>query len=135
MLVFHYWLKNRGIKAFILISMGVFVLLWGYITYKQGIMPLNTTNHIIESLLLSAVAAVYLIQLMKNITYRPFALGSFWIAVGVFMYFTSTTFFWGMFNYWAYSANQNIINYLALIYSIINIICNLLYAKGLWCKE
>jgi hypothetical protein len=135
MLVFYHWLKNRAIKALMLISIPVFFIIWGYITYIQGIMPLNSISSSIECLILSFIAAVYLIQLMKDFKKSPFNLGSFWITTGVFIYFTSTTFFFGMFNYWVYSANQNLINSLAFIHSIINIFCNLLYAKGLWCKE
>jgi hypothetical protein len=135
MLVFYHWLNPQKLKTLILASIIVYVIVWVYFTYKQGIRPFNMIGSAVECLLLSAVAAIYLTQLMKDISQSPFKIGGFWIAAGVFMYFTSSTFILGMFNYWVYSLNKHLVISYMIAHTAINITGNLLYAKGLWCKE
>ena len=132
-LFFSLILKNKIFKKIILLSIIPF---WLYCVYNFFVSEPNTFNNypaLLEFAIFIFIIIFYFYEKMNIVSNIPlFRSISFWLSVGLFIYFTGNLFF---LLFIMSTADKVIINQMLLIYSSVTITKNLILAAAWFAKE
>lgn len=131
-LFFALLVKSKIYKKIILFSIFPF---WGYCIFNYSISDPNTFNNypaIVEFSLFILIILFYFYEKMKIVSSIPlFSSVSFWLSVGLFIFFTGNLFFLLFIN----SANKDILQQMFVIYSGVTITKNIIIASAWFANE
>ena len=124
--------KSKTYKKIIIFSIIPF---WSYCVYNYTVSNPNTFNNypsLVEFSVLILIIIYYFFEKMKIVSTIPlFTSISFWLCVGLFIYFTGNLFFLLFIN----SANKNILQQMFVIYSGVTIAKNLILGAAWFANE
>ena len=116
---FYFLLKNKVVKKIILYSIIPFCFFCIYTFAKSNPLKFDTFPTLVEFLFFILVILYYFFEKMSNVSRVPLYQSiSFWLCVGLFIYFTGTFFYFLMVNS---SKDPSLIKLMKIIYSIVSI--------------
>lgn len=133
-LVLTSWLKEFSIKIPSLIVIGCFIIVWSFNATINGLGVLSQYVITAERLGLMILSGYFLIQLMRHFDVYPFHNRRFWIASGIFIYFTTTILTYSMLQLLSNGSYLILTKYFNYFNTTINIFGNILYSIGFLCK-
>lgn len=123
--------KNE--KLYYLVGVYIIGVLFWFSNY--GSMNLASAPFIIvSSIILIAFSAFYLIQLFNQEDENLFRLHEFWISVGIMVFSTGSLMYWSFFPIFMNSHDNSFILNIYIVFTVINIIGNLLYSIAFICR-
>ncbi|RYY07651.1 MAG: hypothetical protein EOP43_02625 [Sphingobacteriaceae bacterium] len=128
-IIYYQSFYNKYIKILTLIMTNIAMLMVIFYTVKNSIWAYPSASNTVVSVFLILISLIYFYQLLNwqeftHIERQPL----FWINSGVLIYFSINIFLFMLYN------KLQDKNYYYVINSVTNIITNLLFAIGLFCK-
>jgi hypothetical protein len=112
-----------------------FIGFWFYNLYSEGIYKHNEINMITVRIILMLSSGYYLLKfVLHSEEDSPFVEAKFWIASGIFIYFTSTIVIYSMSRILLFGESRQLAMYYSYFNSTINLIGNLIYFIGFLCR-
>lgn len=128
------WMVDISIQKLILIN-GLILIWWAWNIYTFGISHISSYVTVAENICLLLLAGAFLVTFVKNIDLNPLTNSTFWIAISIFIYFTSTIVLFTFAKYIFTPNNLQITKYYVCFHSIVNISCNIIFAYAFICKR
>ena len=134
-LIFYFSIlfQNKFLKIVILFSIIPF---WGYCIYNFFVSEHDTFNNypaLLEFAVFILIIIFYFYEKMKIVSSIPLLKSiSFWLSVGLFIYFTGNLFF---LLFITSTKDKDILNQMFIIYSCVTITKNLILASAWFAKE
>ena len=132
--VFSYWQKKKILKTILYVSIPVFVFMSIGTMYLRGnLQQFNHYSMSIESIILVGISAYTLFEVSKESVGSLLREPRFLIATAVLVYFASTLILFALSNVLLTLPKQTV-RVVFTFQVIMNIISNLIYAKGFLCQ-
>jgi hypothetical protein len=124
------WLNAKD-KLWPKLLMGFYFAFWVFNICYSNFLLLNEYNLTIERVVLMGLSGYFMLMLFTHMDRRsPFRNPKFWIAAGIFVYFTCTI---ALYSTVKLLTDQDFEKYFTLLNSFINIFGNTLYTIGFLC--
>jgi hypothetical protein len=107
--------------------------IWNMITF--GIKSMGGYMLISENITLLFLSSIFLISLIKNDDTYPLNDSRFWIAVSIFIYFTSTTIIFTYAEDILKDPSSLMVKHYIYFHALVNISCNIIYTIGFLCEK
>ncbi len=132
-LYFYFLLKNYYVKKILIFSIGIFLVFCGYRYFDSKIIGFDSTTFIVEFVIFIIVILYYFYEKIKIVTnYHTYKSISFWLSVGIFIYFTGNFFF---LLFVKSSKDPIFIKQMKIIYSIVTITKNIILSLAWLAQE
>ena len=132
-LIFYNLIESNSFKKFILFSVALYTPLsvWNSLYLERfAEYKINTTAILVESILLVMFALQVLLEFLKKPFYENiYSQPSFWISLGVLIFFSTNIFFWGYYSRLANNAEGVQLFYKILFYE--NLVLYFLFGVAL----
>jgi hypothetical protein len=129
----QWWMHEGAFKRFVFIVVNTAALVFAIMTLGNMFrMEFETISVTLENIILMMLSAIMLFQLTNDNTRYLISNHKFWFTVSVFVYFSVMTVVTASANY-VLSDNQRLHYITWNINSVLSIIANILYIKGILC--